>query len=323
MLWHETWESLFGPPRAAERTRARISKPTRIIGAAIGIGAIDTRCERGPDYLAARGLADKLRQHSPSLSWEQTVRLSQASPNDPALAQIASFCENLAQTIRGVVTAGRRAWVLGGDHSCAIGTWNGVSQALDGHGQLGLIWIDAHMDCHTPETSPSGAVHGMPLACLLGLGSESLVAIGGAPKLTPENVCIIGVRRFEPAEAALLERLGVRIYFMDEVRQRGLETIMYEAVDLLDARTAGFGITIDLDAVDPSDAPGVGSPEIGGIRGENLAQSLCSVANHPALLGVEIAEFNPDKDVNDRTADLVYKLLASVAGMRGSHEYDD
>ena len=212
-----------------------------------------------------------------------------------------------------IVAQDQRLWVVGGDHSCAIGTWSGAAAGLDG--PLGLIWVDAHMDSHTPATSPSGAVHGMPLACLLGYGPPSLAELGGPrPKLRPENVCLVGVRSFEPEEARLLDELGVRIFHMDEVERRGLSVVMHEALDRCQRQTAGFGLTIDLDAIDPFDAPGVGSPENGGICGKDLANSLEQIGDHPNLVGVEIAELNPDKDIDGKTAELVYRLLASMVG---------
>ncbi|MFQ5937375.1 MAG: arginase, partial [Acidiferrobacterales bacterium] len=207
----------------------------------------------------------------------------------------------------------------GGDHSCAIGTWTGVTGALASSGSVGLIWLDAHMDSHTPETSPSGAVHGMPLACLLGFGPIPLVRLGGfSPKLLPEDVCVVGVRSFEPVEATLLTELGVRVFDMDEVDRRGLSTVLDEAQSHVQRHTAAYGITIDIDVIDPGDAPGVGTPEPGGIGGKDLSAALRELTEQSAPVGVELAEYNPDKDVNGMTADLICELFASVSGMRGA-----
>ena len=175
------------------------------------------------------------------------------------------------------------------------------------------------MDSHTPDSSPSGAVHGMPLACLLGSGAPALVRLGGyAPKLRAENVCVVGVRSFEPAEASLLQRLGVHVFGMDEIRQRGMTAVLAEAIERVRMHTAAFGITVDLDVVDPRDAPGVGSPEPGGIAGAELVAALAQLSRYHDLVGVEIAEFNPDRDVDGVTAVLLYELLASIAGKRGA-----
>jgi arginase family enzyme len=159
----------------------------------------------------------------------------------------------------------------------------------------------------------------MSLACLLGTGAPSLVRLGGyAPKLSPENVCLVGVRSFERTEANLLQRLGVRVFSMDEIRKRGMTAVLAEATDRVRKHTVAFGITIDLDAIDPRDAPGVGSPEPGGIPGEALVTALTQLADYDDLVGVEIAEFNPGRDVNGATAVLIYELLASISGKRGA-----
>lgn len=319
MFWHKTWEQSPGPAADAEAVSGGGNRPTSVIGAAIGIGATDTGCELGPDRLAGFGPVARLQRKGHELSWTETIRAGGRRAEDDVLPRIAAFSDRLAEATHRAVVHNRRACVLGGDHSCAIGTWSGIYQALNGQGPLGLIWIDAHMDSHTPDTSPSGAVHGMPLACLLGYGPEPLVALGGhRVKLLPENVCLIGVRSFEPAEAALLRKLGVRIFFMDEVRRRGLAPVMNDALALVQRHSAGFGLTLDLDAIDPSDAPGVGSLTPGGICGKDLANSLSKIADEPALLGVEIAELNPEKDVNNKTAELVHHLLASIVGLRGT-----
>jgi arginase len=231
---------------------------------------------------------------------------------------LARFCDQLAREVCRALREHQRVCVLGGDHSCAIGTWSGAQQALGDKGPLGLVWVDAHMDSHTPATSPSGALHGMPLACLLGHGPAALAGLAGSkPKLTPQHVCLVGVRSFEPAEAALLRRLGVRVFYMDEVHRRGFARVMHDALTYVQKNTAAFGVSIDLDAIDPRDAPGVGSPVEAGICGKDLAELLSHVGRHPRLLGLEIAEFNPHKDVDNRTAERVIDLLAATVGLRG------
>lgn len=315
MLWRNTWAHEESS-RAREPMLAQ-SRGTSLIGAAIGLGAKDNRCEHGPAALTASGLVDRLQQQLPASEWVRTLHARSGGRGQDVLPSITSFCGRLADAIRRVVRAENRAWVLGGDHSCAIGTWTGIAAAQDG--PLGLIWVDAHMDSHTPETSPSGAVHGMPLACLLGIGAPPLVRLGGyAPKLLPENVCVVGVRSFEPAEANLLQRLGVHVFSMDEIRRRGMTAVLAEAATRVRTHTAAFGITIDLDAIDPNDAPGVGSPEPGGIAGKDLVAAVAQLSRYDELVGVEIAEFNPDRDVDGMTAVLIYELLASIAGKRGA-----
>ncbi|MFQ5759869.1 MAG: arginase [Acidiferrobacterales bacterium] len=314
MAWQRPWaKAPDSEHQIGEANDTCVTTPTRIIGAAIGAGAHDTRCQHGPDRLCQAGIIDRLEELSPAITWERFLRPDMAIEDSDAPAQIVAFCERLAAVVGPIVAQDQRVWVLGGDHSCAIGTWSGASAGLDG--PLGLIWVDAHMDSHTPATSLSGAVHGMPLACLLGYGPPSLVELAGpGPKLRPENVCLVGVRSFEPEEAHLLDELGVRIFDMDEIARRGLNVVMGEALDLCQRNTAGFGLTLDLDAINPVDAPGVGSPESGGICGKDLAKSVEQIGDHPNLVGVEIAEFNPDRDIERKTAALVYRLLAAMVG---------
>jgi arginase len=226
---------------------------------------------------------------------------------------VASFCAELANECWSVIKRGARLAVIGGDHSCAMGTWSGVYRALNNYGEVGLIWVDAHMDAHTPETSHSGALHGMPLAALLGYGDPQFTDIGTpGRKLLPENVCLVGVRSYEPEEAALLHELGVKVFYMDEIQQRGLNAVMQDARTIVTQNTVGFGITIDLDALDPADAPGVGSPVPGGLRGSQLIEALEPLKDSMQLLGVEIVEFNPRRDTNQQTAKLAEALLLAT-----------
>lgn len=177
----------------------------------------------------------------------------------------------------------------------------------------GLVWIDAHMDSHTPETSPSGRIHGMPLAALLGQGAPELVGIAGfSPKLRPEHLALVGVRSYERAEADLLERAGVKIFFMEEVRRRGIRTVLDDALNLASSSATGYGISIDLDAFSPMESPGVGSPEPDGLHYLELDRLLKGIANDPRLLAIELAEFNPHRDIQGRTLALIQELLLSM-----------
>src|SRR5262249_55803052 len=159
--------------------------------------------------------------------WSTTLS---APAGDDAVTIVATVAEQLATRTQKLAASGRVPIVLGGDHSCAIGTWKGIARALAPRGPLGLIWIDAHMDAHTPLTTPSGNLHGMPLACLFGLGDPRLTSIAGGAALDPRRVCLLGVRSFEAEEAVLLQQLGVRVFFMHEVVRRGLQNVMRDAV---------------------------------------------------------------------------------------------
>lgn len=285
-----------------------------LIGVASGAGAQDNRCENGPDALLSAGMLAKLYAAGVTATWQQTLR---PANKNTSVEVVTEICSRLAMAVAELMAIGQFPVIVGGDHSCAIGTWGGVNRAIARKGSLGLIWIDAHMDSHTPETSPSGALHGMPLACLLGYGlSELLEIAGNPPPLLPQNICLIGVRSFEAGEAALLKRLGVRIFFMDEVRQRGIASVMGEATAIVQRNTAGFGISIDMDVLDPSEDPGVGSPAPGGILGFELVSALKQLNNHAQLLGVEIVEYNPGRDRNQITAQRAIQLLLAVIGQQ-------
>jgi ornithine--oxo-acid transaminase len=284
-----------------------VDRSLQVLAVCSGGGAGDPRCREGPLRLRRMGFLRALERMGLRLSWTEIP--------EPVLAQGAAG-ENviavnrvLARCSASAVARGQRFLVLGGDHSCAIGTWSGVAAALDERTPLGLLWIDAHMDSHRPHTSPTGNLHGMPLACLLGYGDTPC---GGAGVLRPERVCLIGVRSFEPEEARLLEALRVRVYLMEELHRRGLAAVMGEALGRVAGSQGRFGLTLDLDAVDPRDAPGVGSPVPGGIQGAELLRVLAGIGTRDGFLGLEIAEYNPSLDRGLRTAGLVTNLARAV-----------
>jgi ornithine--oxo-acid transaminase len=282
-----------------------------LLGAAVGCGATDPRCASGPDALRRSDLLVRLWAGGLDPVWDATI--SAPDGPDPA-ASIGSLAARVAARVQTVVEHGAFPLVLGGDHSCALGTWAGVAAALRPRGALGLIWIDAHMDAHTPGTSPSNALHGMPLACLLGEGPPALLQASDSIPLSPRHVCLVGVRSFEAAEARLLERLGVRVFFMDEVRARGIADVLAEAQAIVSSGTAGFGITIDVDVLDPLEAPGTGTPAPGGMRTDRLAEALAQMADDARLIAAEIAEYNPELDKDGRTAKAVGHLATALLG---------
>jgi arginase len=304
------------PLRAASRT------PVRIVGVACGSGAPDPRCANGPVVLRKYGLVARLRHAGMDAAWSGTIPTPASGENLDVVSAVAGA---LAIRTEELVARGRFPVVLGGDHSCAIGTWKGIARALAAsvpaskdppRASLGLVWIDAHMDAHTAQTSESGKLHGMPLACLLGEGDSRLTGIADGARLDPHRVCLVGVRSFETGEAALLHRLGVRVFFMHDVERRGLQTVMKEAVAIAGSGGRSYGISLDLDAVDPRDAPGVGTPAPGGIRAADLLRSLARYARGPALAGLEITEYNPDRDRNSKTARLVTATIQALLAPR-------
>ena len=296
----------------------RGSRPAVLIGAAPGLGASDSRCGRGPETLLAGGLLARLSARGADLHWRVTLHPHTRRGQSRHRAIIA-LCSRLAREVAATIDSGGFPVVLGGDHSCAIGTWSGVAKALSSRGPLGLVWIDAHMDSHTPATSPSAMPHGMPLAALLGHGAELKLpqADPGNPTqgpLSPRHVSVVGVRSHEPEEAKLLAGLGVKIFPMAQIEERGMVAVLRDAVRIASAGTAGYGISLDLDAIDPTDAPGVGTPVSGGIPAAGLIEALRNCAADPALLALEVAEYNPQRDQQRKTAAVVEEILAATLG---------
>jgi arginase len=261
--------------------------------------------------LQTLGFLRELEDADDRLRWDQTIHVP-AAEND-ALQAVASIAGTLARSVARILSEGDFPLVIGGDHSCAVGTWSGVHAHLADAGRLGLVWIDAHMDSHTFKTSSSQAIHGMPLACLLGYGDAKLTQVmSRGPKVLPQDVCLIGVRSFESGEATLLRTLGVRIYFIDEVKRCGLREVFREAVAHVSQHTAGYGISLDLDALDPAEEAGVGSPVPGGLHRTELLAALESVHADRKLLALEVVEYNPHRDKNYETAQAVRELCKSL-----------
>ena len=279
-----------------------------IIGVASGIGASDPGCGDGPGVLEAMGIAQKLSAVDRDVAWTSTIAPVEGGHKFTVVADCAT---RTAGAVSAAMAAGDFPVVVGGDHSCAIGTWRGVAQTMAGM-PFGMLWIDAHLDAHTPQTSHSGALHGMPLACLLGVGPETLTH--GMPILLPQHVAVIGARSFEAEEYALLKGLAVRVFFMDEIVQRGLDAVMQEALSIVQCGTTGFGLSVDLDAIDPKDTPGVSTPSPSGLRAAELVSALARLRNHPGLLALEIAEYDPHRDDDGKTARVVTDLLTAVLG---------
>ena len=286
-----------------------------LIGFASGIGAPNPDCGYGPEVLKQMGLESMLEQHGLHAKWKMFLttpflNLEHQQRSNFLLLQLKSLAQEVAKS----VFQRERFVVIGGDHSCAIGTWSGASHQLQSRGPLGLIWVDAHMDSHTPLTSHTGALHGMPLACLLGYGEQRFTQLFlNKPKIHPQHLCLVGVRSYETEEAQLLKRLGVRVIGMNEIKQRGLNSAMQEALDIAKHETVGFGLSLDLDSLDPFEAPGVSTPEMDGISGKELIAVLKVLADEKNLIGLEIAELNPSKDRNLMTANLAIEaILASL-----------
>jgi len=289
------------------------NKPLYLLGYASGIAGAEPGSAEGPIIIQNSPYLSTLLEQGIALQWEKML---QPKPSNAGiLSEVTELCRQLAQSTAKLTTAKQSFVVLGGDHTSAIGTWSGVAHAKRKEGSLGLIWIDAHMDSHTPETTLSGNLHGMPVACLLGYGEGALTKLcDDLPKLQPENICLIGIRSYEQGEVNLLKKLNVKIFYMDEVKQRGITAVLQEAREIVSRNTTGYGISIDIDSMDPHDAPGTGVAEPDGIVANDLCAALTRYAQDPYLIGLEIAEFDPRRDHEHMTEKLVIKLIATVFG---------
>lgn len=290
------------------------NKKINIIGAAQGWGAQLHQTELGAETFYQANVSAN------NASWHKIIYPTLRHVNQPAkdpllnysqrLQQIIHFNQQLAKELHQLNNFNQFNVVLGGDHSIAIGTWSGMISSLSAQKQFGLLWIDAHLDSHTPDTTPSHAIHGMPLAVLLGSGEPELVnLIQPGAKLLPSHVVLFGVRSFEPEEAAYLASLKVRIYNMEEIRDRGIDVCFQEAIERVSLAPKGFGLSIDLDAFDPLEAPGVGSPEPHGLFSDGLLPELKKAFESPKLKALEIVEYNPTREIDQKTIKLTQKIL--------------
>jgi arginase len=294
----------------AAAIRTTRTAPIAAIAVASGAGARDCGCKDGPAafqrYWARRSGS------SAWLAWEPASEILHTQIGTP-VDVVARTGRWLAWTTCRLTRRRKRFLVIGGDHSCAIGTWSGAVEGI--RAPLGIVWIDAHMDMHVPETSPSGAINGMGLAALLGYGALELTALSRRRgTIAPRNVCVIGARSFEPEEPAFAKRHGVRVVGMDELRRRGIADTCAEAQAIAGSGTAGYGVSLDLDVFDPVDAPGVGTPARGGIRPSEFLDAWSDLTRSALCIGVEIVEYNPHRDQEGRTAQLLGDLVAAMVG---------
>lgn len=273
---------------------------------AYGNAAGNSDCKNGPDILKA-AIEKTLPKNTYSLLSHLSVHNQHQQTK--AIPDIIHLSTQLAHSTAQSVSNHHFFVTIGGDHSAAIGSWSGAAKAVP---TLGLIWFDAHMDAHTPQTTPSHNVHGMPLAILLGHGEPTLTTIATPhPKLKPENVVLMGVRSFESGEAALLKQLGVTVFYMDDIKKLGMKTVIEKTIAIVTQHTTHFGISIDLDGFDPMDVPGVGSPAADGIRVNDFLPHFSLIAHHPNLIGADIVEFNPARDQNQQTEKVAMQLLSA------------
>jgi arginase len=295
-----------------------------IIGAPLDLGQSRRGVDMGPSAVRVANLNTRVA----SLGYEVEdlgnvpVRQAEASPaghpQAKYLPQIAATCENLANQVSRALEYHSVPIVLGGDHSVAIGTASGVSHFFHKQGKkIGLIWLDAHADMNTPESSPSGNIHGMPLACIVGMGPPELTSIFGyAPKVAAANTVIVGLRDVDEMEKPHVRESGVRAFTMRELDERGLRHVMREAIRVATDGTAGFHLSLDMDFVDPQHAPGVGTPVRGGATYREAHLAMEMICDSGQMLALEVVEVNPVIDEANRTADLAVELIMSGLGKR-------
>ena len=290
-------------------------KKLRLVGAEFGYGAQITETRLAPRLFEERKLHEKLR-----VGWHEIIDCPHKSPF-PALGSVAreksviEFNKDLRRVVSEMVEQNYFPIVIGGDHSIALGTWYGASDSMKSDQKLGLIWIDAHLDSHTLNTSPSGAIHGMPVATLLGVGDENIQNNFGKAIVAPTDLVFIGARSYEQAEHDLLQSLGVKIFYMDEINQRGFDAIFKEAVEIISANTDFIGISLDMDVFDPLEVPGVGSPEKGGIKINDVLSTFTSLAYLSNLIAFEVVELNPELDQDTKSFVAGEKLLVKMVDL--------
>jgi arginase len=295
-----------------------------IIGAPLDLGAGRRGVDMGPSALRLAGLHARLSslgyqvEDLGNVSVAQMEAVPAGPDNAKYLPQIAKTCTKLAQMVSQAVAAGHLPLVLGGDHSIAAGTVAGVASVFRQRGEpIGMIWIDAHADMNTPESSPSGNIHGMPLACCIGQGPQELTHIlDFAPKVEPKNVVLIGIRDVDQREGEQVRASGVTAFTMRDVDERGLRAVMTEAIRIAGSGAAGIHLSLDMDSVDPDEAPGVGTPVRGGMtyREAHLAMEILSDSDR--MVSMEVVEVNPVLDSRNRTALLGVELVMSAMGKR-------
>ena len=234
------------------------------------------------------------------------------------LHEIAETCRGLAEMTERTLAEGFVPLVLGGDHSIAVGSFSGVSNYFRGQSKrVGYLWLDAHGDMNTPESSPSGNVHGMPLAAIMGLGPAELGNIYDfSPKVRAENCVLVGIRDVDVHEKENIRKAGIEAYTMRDIDERGMRTIIEEALRIAGRGTAGYHVSLDMDWIDPEDAPGVGTPVRGGASYREAHLAMEIIADHGRMLSFEIVEVNPVIDEHNRTADLAVELAQSAFGKK-------
>lgn len=305
-----------------KRQQADGRRPISILGVPLGYGASMAGVDMGPAALRVARLNQRIAQLGYQVHDLGDLHLNRsqaiAEPGDKLkyLSEITTACEELARRVESILLADELPLILGGDHSIAIGSIAGFASYCRQQSKTpGLIWFDAHADMNTPETSPSGNIHGMPLAVLLGHGAPELQDVAGfTPKLDPQFCVHVGARDIDPTERDLVRRLGIRFITMREIDERGMSACMDEAIALASRADGGYAVTFDVDALDPGDAPGSGTLVRGGLTYREAHLAMEKIAEAGGMRSLEVVEINTALDINNKTAELGVELILSGLG---------
>lgn len=301
-----------------------MQRKIRIIGVPLDLGQDRRGVDMGPSAVRVAGLRPRLEKLGYEVKDAGNVEAALAEqkavgdPHAKYLKEIARSCQKQADWVRKTLEEGASPLVLGGDHSIAVGTVSGVSAYYrEQKKAVGLIWLDAHGDFNTPETTPSGNIHGMPLACLLGRGPKELTDIYGFnPKLAAANTVLVGVHDLDDQEKRLLREAGVKVFTMRDIDERGMRSVVEEAIAIACNGTEGFCTSLDMDFIDATHAPGVGTPVRGGATYREAHLALEIISDSGSMLSLEVVEVNPVLDEHNRTAELAVELILSALGKK-------
>lgn len=301
-----------------------MAQKIRILGVPMDLGQSRRGVDMGPSALRVAGLQARLKQLGYSV--EDIGNISVRQPEEQHygdkhakyLTEIAETCQGLAETVERTLSEEMMPLILGGDHSIAAGSVAGVSSFFRKQSKrIGLIWLDAHGDVNTPDTSPSGNVHGMPLASVIGYGASELTELSGfKPKVEPQNVAMVGIRELDAKERQLVKKSGVHVFTMRDIDERGMRDVMAEALRFASDDTNGIAVSLDMDFLDPTEAPGVGTPVRGGVTYREAHLALEMIADSRALASFELVEINPVVDLHNKTAILGVELALSGLGKK-------
>ena len=295
-----------------------------ILGVPMDLGAGRRGVDMGPSAIRVAGLQTRLSELGYKVEDWGNVEVPQpegsrvGSKRARFLAEIAQTCERLRDKVMLIVGQGMFPLVLGGDHSVGAGTVAGMASHSEGRSQkLGLIWVDAHADMNTPMTSPSGNVHGMPLASILGIGPKELTRLAGfSPMVDPRNTVLVGIRDVDVHERPQVKRMGMHVFTMRDIDEHGMMSVMRQALAIASDGTAGVHLSLDMDSLDPGEAPGVGTPVRGGLSYREAHLAMEMAGDSGLLQSMEVVEVNPVLDERNRTAQLAVELVTSALGKR-------